>query len=191
VKYINELLRLKCASDLIGKRLFPNAKEITESMAACAAAHERFRADLSNRAMAAMVVGDGHVPRTGAVFAYRSAWTVYSIDPKMRAKWLGNGHGISRLHAYDCRIEDLHRPLSPMHDRIVVVAVHSHASLSHSVAVARRFADQVDVISIPCCVPDDLPQPSESYVDTAISSPCRQVNIWRDVGVVDQKMVAA
>lgn len=179
--HINRFFGLKCAPDLIAWGLYPNAKEITESCAAFEAARNKLGLDTQDRRTMVLCVGDGSTPRTGAMFAVRSAWSVVSVDPQMRnpGQWASK---ITRLCPFACRVEDLGQLYyEGRFSRAVVVAVHSHASLEASVRAVQLFP-HVDVIAIPCCVDQSLDVPPDiEYEDPGIWSPKRTVKIWRDV----------
>jgi DNA primase len=171
---------------MLALKLFPNAKEITESFAAYAAAREHIAADLKNENIAVLCVGDGRVPRTAATFAMRSRWTCFSVDPMMKEKWTQR-EIVPRLQAFRKKIEDVgfssYFNTSPSlgFDHAIVVAVHSHASLLKSLHAARNLSTEVSVVSMPCCVKEDMHNPDVSYEDKNIASPARRVNIWRAV----------
>ena len=72
-RHIDELIGCACFPDLLERKFFPNGKEITES----AAAYHYVRWHLPRFALrdpdiAMVSVGDGHTPRTAAMFAFRS-----------------------------------------------------------------------------------------------------------------------
>lgn len=176
-RHINEFFRLRCASDLLALRLFPNAKEITESMSAYHAVRwllgpqAGLRFDDPNVALVA--VGDGSTPRTAALFAFRSAWKCYSIDPRLRA----SEFYITRLAAYQSLIESARFDFCIP---VVIVLVHSHAPMS---VVLKQITGPVrHVVAIPCCVDQDIPGKVHlGYRDHAIWSPKNEVKIWKDV----------
>ncbi len=125
-------------------------------------------------------IGDGTTPRTAALFAFRSAWRCYSVDPMLRqTEW-----DTRRLTCLAQRIEDC----EPRHFDypVLVVAVHSHAPLHEAVA---RFVTTGPraVIAIPCCESQRLEasrphrRPTRQYVDHAIWSPKNEVSIWEGV----------
>ena len=74
-----------CGRHLLGLGLFPDAKEITESMACLQAATEHLpeTVRLADSDVVALVIGDGRTPRTAALLAMRSKWSVISIDPAL------------------------------------------------------------------------------------------------------------
>ena len=173
VKYLAEFVGLSCAPDMLALRVFPNGKEISESFAAYDAARYRLQQfRLSDPRVTVVCVGDGRSPRTGATFALRSAWNVYSVDPMLKGgtrRW----EAIRRLTIVPERIE----AFSIEAERVILVAVHSHANLANSVAAIR--AREIAVIAIPCCVRMHLKhEPDLQYEDKGIISPCRTVKIW-------------
>lgn len=173
MRYLMEFVTLSCATDMLAMRVFPNGKEISESFGAFNAVRYRLpQFDLKDPNVRVVCVADGTTPRTGATFALRSAWTVYSIDPLMRGgtqRW----SAIKRLTTIPTRIEEF----TFQADRVIVVAVHSHADLRKSVAGIK--ARELAVVAIPCCVNLDLDvKPTRVYQDKGIISPCRTVKIW-------------
>lgn len=78
---------------LLNLKLFPNGKEVSESLSAYYSVRDylEFKNDLniiSNRNVQCYVIADGNVPRTAAVFACATNWRVFSIDPRMKQKWV-------------------------------------------------------------------------------------------------------
>jgi len=178
-RHINEFVKLKCASDLLALKLFPNAKEITESMAAFNAVRSHISrqcsAAFADDTIALVSVGDGHTPRTAAMFAFRTAWHCYSIDPLLREKeW-----PIKRLIVLRRKVEDEVLDLSSF-SQVIVVMVHSHAPMN---AVLQNIrAKRLHIMSIPCCVPHDIKHETYlGYQDESIWSPKNTVKIWCDV----------
>lgn len=185
IRYLDEFIRLKCAGDLLNEKLFPNAKEISESMAAYSAVrHIVYQSDgavkFSDRGIMLYAVGDGVSPRTGALFAYRSAWHCVSIDPKLRSPGCAD-----RLHKLNRGIEDFMQAQIP--DIAIIVCVHSHAKLNRCLQSIKAKTLRI-VVAIPCCVPQDIYGPGEQkiapdveYEDWGILSPKRTVKIWEGV----------
>lgn len=168
--------------------LLPNAKEVSESMGAfhaivtrlCATGALR-RADPNT---VAIVVGDGHSPRTGALIAMSTAWSVVSVDPVMRPRHAtASPRKGLRLTAIADRVENL-RPRSFADCDVVLVAVHSHALLDDAVTFVSECRS-LHAVAIPCCVPQTIAgmAPTTEYSDEAILSPERRVLVWRDVPV--------
>lgn len=171
-------------------RWFPTAKEVTETVGAFMAITRHLRhLARGDRSVAAVVVGDGHSPRTGAYIAISTAWRVISVDPVMRQR----KHDVDRLETRSDRIEQT-PTIDAEGGRVVIVAVHSHALLNDAVRKVHNAAS-VDVVSIQCCVPQVINRtdgsavaPDVEYADEAILSPERRVLVWRNVL---KRMVAA
>ena len=177
LRYLDEFLSLRCRDDLLRLGLFPNAKEITESLAAYRAVKRALGdvRDLGDPARTAVVVGDGCTPRTAAVLAFRTRWRLYSVDPQLRTdeRW----GQVERLTVVPLRIEDWSLTLD---GPAVVVAVHSHASLGE--AVLRVRAPELAVVAIPCCVAQETGSlPDLEYEDWGVWSEKRTVQVWRRV----------
>lgn len=177
LKYLSEFFLLSCAPDMLAMRIFPNAKEITESFAAYNAARYKMQMDLKDSSISVVCVGDGSTPRTAATFAMRSAWTCYSVDPLSKGgikRW----EPIKRLTVVRDKIENF----SLTCERALIVAVHSHAPLEAAVRSVK--AERVDVIAMPCCVSQNVPgriDPLMEYDDRHVMSPCRKIKIWNNV----------
>jgi hypothetical protein len=171
-RHLSWFLSRRSAVDLLALKVFPNPKEITESVAAYHAvehylSHQGFA--LGDRDTLLVAVGDGSTPRTAALFAHQTAWACHSVDPRLRDRsWR-----IDRLTLHRCRIEECHFEA----ERVVIVAVHAHVDLARArKAVA---AEHVGVVAIPCCVPLDLDRPPDvAYEDFGIWSPHRTVKVW-------------
>ena len=177
LRYLDEFLSLRCRDDLLRLGLFPNAKEITESLAAYRAVKRALGdvRDLGDPARTAVVVGDGCTPRTAAVLAFRTRWRLYSVDPQLRTdeRW----GQVERLTVVPLRIEDWSLTLD---GPAVVVAVHSHAPLGE--AVLRVRAPELAVVAIPCCVAQETGSlPDLEYEDWGVWSEKRTVQVWRRV----------
>ena len=178
-KHIEEFFKLKCAGDMLNLGLFPNAKEVTESMGAYHAVRWLLAPKLGLRfddpAIAMVCVGDGHTPRTAAMFAFRSAWMCYSVDPLLRKElW-----DVCRLQCYARKIEDsiMHFPL---YDRVIIVCVHSHASLGS--CLKHIIAPKRSVVAMECCIPLDIPgAPYVGFTDQDVWSPKNTIKIWERV----------
>lgn len=174
-KYINEIFGCACFPDIMALKIFPDGKEITESMSA----YNFFRNyqdhlfELKDPSVSVVVVGDGCTPRTASMFAFRTAWSCYSIDPEM--KWRNNGR-VNRLTCIKERIENL----EPYHfDKLVLIHIHSHAKLEDS--VSRLTANKRVVLSMPCCVKQERERPPDySFIDEGIWSPKNKVDVWVD-----------
>lgn len=178
-RHLDAFFRLGCRSNLVN--VFPNPKELTESFAVYAAVTRAFGFSvLKDRGVLCICPADGVSPRTGATAALRSAWTVKSIDPKMGLRWVRGKHAIKRLSCIRSKAECLRYEA----ERVLILATHSHADLPR--LIERCEAERVDVVSLPCCVPDRLGVPALSWSDPDCLSPARTINVYLDVRVVAQ-----
>ena len=173
-RHINDIMGCACFPDLLERKLFPNAKEITESNAVYNAVRWHLpRFSLSDPGNTVVAVGDGHTPRTAALFAFRTAWNAYSVDPLLRIKdWK-----TARLHTYPVKIEEegFHFT-SP----VVIVAVHSHASLKATLEHIQ--SPNRALVAMPCCKPIDLDVPPDMrYNDSGIWSEKNEILIWKQI----------
>lgn len=177
--YINQFIsRYKCAADMLAIGLFPNAKEITESMSMYHAVKKYLpEYKLDDRDVDLFSVGDGSTPRTAGLFAFMTAWQCFSIDPNLSNKdW---ERKIRRLVVYKERVENI-IPWNSCKP-IIIVNVHSHAKLD-LVLPAIRSTKQRAVVVLECCVKMDIPgKPHIGYIDQNVWSPMNQVKIWKDV----------
>ena len=173
-RYIDEFIGLKCAPDLIALGLFPNGKEITETMAAFNAVRRYLRpmryADSSIRLFD---IGAGHQPRTAAVFACRTSWQCLAVDPLLKPR-----PSLSRVRRLECfvgKLEDL--PIQEC-SFAVVAAVHAHIDLG--VILKRIVAKQMLIVAMPCCMPLSLKdtKPTDEYEDSSCWSPHRTVKVY-------------
>lgn len=170
--YINRFFALKCSLDLMLNRIFPNAKEVTESFAAFEATKfldEEF--DWRNSNVSVVCVGDGVTPRTGATFAYRTRWQCVSVDPAMRKL----DYPIQRLFCYKNHIQNLDLEFK---GPVLICCVHSHAKLSQCLDHIK--GTKISIINMPCCVKPDLPYyPTLMYKDDQIWSEKNLVEIYK------------
>ncbi|CAK0838251.1 unnamed protein product [Prorocentrum cordatum] len=100
LKYLDLFLRWDCGSDLLQMGLFPNAKEVTESMACVTAIDKILALRFSDAATLCIVVGDGSLPRTAALIAMKTKWRrVLSIDPDLAGLPVASCQGVPRVAA--------------------------------------------------------------------------------------------
>lgn len=179
LRYVDEALSLRCTTDLLTAGLFPSTaamKEITESFAAFNAARNHVQwTDPRDEKTTVVVVGDGGTPRTAALFALRSRWSCFSVDPALAAR----RYEIQRLSLCPYLAEDVRLGVK---GDVVLVAVHSHASFEAALSTV-PLASRVAYVCIPCCVAKALApfRPDEVYEDEGILSPDRRVYVWNDV----------
>jgi len=178
-RYFDEFINLKCAPDLLKCGFFPNAKELTESMAAFNAVRTYIRPhnfeDFRNTLL--IDVGSGKKPRTAALFACRTMWECISIDPALNV----SKHEFQFRHMqYRAeKIED--SPIFSAKSRIIVTAVHAHVDLKEVVKHVK--APEIWIVAIPCCEPLEMDvEPDYQYADIGCWSPKNEVKIWRLLG---------
>lgn len=174
IKYMHKFISYNCAPDILERGIFPNGKEITESMGAFDGVRKHIiRSDslLKNKDITLISVGDGNTPRTATLFAFLTKWNCISVDPFMKEReW-----NVDRLSTYKGKIEDLN-----LHYKdVIIVAVHSHASMRET--LKHVTGDRRSMLAIPCCVPYNDINPTIEYRDMAIWSPKNLVKIWRNI----------
>jgi hypothetical protein len=81
--YMDEFIRLSCAPELLQLRVFPDAKEISESMGALDAVRRNCNF-IFNEDDLVICVRDGSTPRTATLFALMTNMQIVSIDPALR-----------------------------------------------------------------------------------------------------------
>ena len=177
-KYLNEFIRQwKSASDMLILGIYPNAKEITESYGAFNAVRNKLKYDLSDPNVTLVSVGDGKTPRTATLFAFRTNWQYVSIDPMLdKTKIPVWESRIQRLKCIASKVEDV----DLMYDKLIILAVHSHADLQETLQHVRGKVRSL--VAIPCCVPYSCGLvPSKQYQDAGIWSPKNTVKVWRTI----------
>ena len=185
--HAEEFWRLRCAPDLLIGGLFPNMKEITESMAAVSAAHRwapRLGLSLSDPSVSVAVVGDGSTPRTAALAAYRSAWECHSIDPNLSRVSLDPSRAarreaairaVKRLHVHPYKAQEMPDPIRAE----ILLAVHSHAKIPDALLALAGLPRLI--VAIPCCVAQVRPEGHhvlDERHDKGIWSPQNKVCCW-------------
>lgn len=167
--YVNWFFSLRCAPDLMP--FFPNAKEMTESFGAFAAA-EKYVPMARDKGVV-VCVGDGHTPRTAATFAFRTGWDCHSVDPVLRPKeWKAK-----RLVTHPLRIQEIDLAFDCP---TLICLVHAHVALP--ICLDHIHAPERHVVAIPCCVNQVLPElPDYHYIDDHIWSPKNETKVWLKV----------
>jgi len=176
MRYINEIMGCSCFPNLLEMKIFPNAKEITESSAIFNYLRNINRDvfALDDKEVTFVCVGDGVTPRTAAMFAFRTAWDCYSIDPEMT--WENNGR-VRRLTCIRDKVENLE---PRKYRKLVIAHVHSHARLQESCRVFK--ANQRVVIAMPCCVKQERHiEPDLEYTDNSVWSPKNKIKVWLEL----------
>lgn len=177
LNYINEFISLKCAPDLLAMKLFPNAKEITESMAMYHAIKKYVPHSVenfgNNNFASVFVVGDGSTPRTGTLVAFRTNWNVTSIDPNLKIK--SRYTGIKRL---TLSTERVGVAKFKAEIPVIIVMPHAHVRISE-VNFSFPAGKIMAIISMPCCNTDkNLDWAKVKYEDDKVFSPERRIGVW-------------
>ncbi|OQS02554.1 hypothetical protein THRCLA_05083 [Thraustotheca clavata] len=188
LRYLNEFVGdLKCAAQLLECQLFPDAKEVTETMGVFNAIRklhltesDPFPNEFRN---GIVVVGDGMTPRTAAMFASRTkGWICYSVDPIMRVStkeapvpW----EKLNNVIPICAKIEDIRIRLN----KAIVILVHAHVTMEQAMA-SIQANDVVAVLTLPCCNWYGRQEyylnkhPDIVYDDMSILSKHREIRIW-------------
>lgn len=170
-RYLDQFIRDRSSVDLMRLKIYPDVKEVSEAYGMLYAA-KRYLS--SGKTWKIICVGDGSTPRCGALFAYHTRYEVYSVDPALPIDCLERYYEIKRLYPVPYQIEDCQYS----GENGLIISCHSHAKLS-TVIKSCKFKNTV-LISMPCCVPDDLPSSLlNSYnEDWGVHSPQRRINTY-------------
>jgi len=178
-RYLSELLSLSCGPALLELKLYPDAKELTESFAAFRAVREHLGAAFApdDPTVTCICVGDGSMPRTGALFAYRTKWQVCAVDPQLKDEGK-NWRQIARLELKRAMIEDCNFKA----EKVLMVLVHAHVGLAECLAIA-EWRDVLGIVALPCCNFYNRLQlqqaPLVEYRDSGVVSPHRLIRVWQ------------
>ncbi|KAE8987887.1 hypothetical protein PR003_g5620 [Phytophthora rubi] len=191
LRYLNEFVgKLHCAPALLQHGLFPDAKEVTESMALFNAVRRYIEPKSNGEELQGsdkhdgiVVVGDGNTPRTAAMFAFRMrGWKCYSVDPVMEKGTSERSRGwadVSNLVVVRNKIENVRIALR----RAIVVLVHAHVTLDQALSAVQ--AEQVcGVVTLPCCNWYGKQEvlfgrgPDLVYDDFSVLSDHREIRLW-------------
>ena len=159
LQYLDRFLSLRCAPDLLTLKIFPDAKELTESFSILEALTRFFPLLRAASATAGpepsfLVVGDGSTPRTAALLAFMYPQSsVYSVDPQLALPSGSSPPGaephpnVSNLTLYRGGIEEV-----VVNDsRVVLVLVHAHVALDACLKSLPKAASVDGIITLPCC----------------------------------------
>lgn len=184
--YVSYLLNSKSAP-LVLPYFWGNkkaTKEISESVAMLEAAKSL---PIKLNESLVIVVGDGVLPRTGALFALFTKATVRSYDPLMRLDEVKNLPQLDRLDVYARPIDKNSAPIGCAGKDTVVIFPHSHA---HMDVVLKRLKNYktLSMINMPCCVQipekyfrktgDTFDKLPVVYEDYHVLSAKRTVYVW-------------
>lgn len=180
MRYLDDFIKLTCAPDLLVLKLFPNTKEITESQAMyhlVTAELIKRGIDRRDQKVCILEIGCGVKPRTSTLFAYRSNWTCFAIDPKVDDS---RGYG-KRINSFKMRDDEFSKPknlkfITDNFEVIIIVSVHGHGNPK---ALYDKIPDcfKKAVFEMPCCFPATL---TEGYykIDREILSPKNMI-YWK------------
>lgn len=168
--YIDKFIALRAASDMLQLKLFPNAKEITESYAMLEASR-LLPYDFTKKEVTIAVIGDGTRPRTDALFAFLTKWDCYSVDPSLHGDY-----PIQRLTVIPKQIEQIKLHFE---GNLVIVLPHSHARMKHVLSNLTCSGTR-SVLSMPCCVNHNIEGClAEEFTDDYVWSAKKLVKLWR------------
>lgn len=183
-RYMTEFLQLNCAPGLLESKLFPDAKELTESFGAFNAwrTYLSREFDAEDPGITLVSVGDGCTPRTAALFAFRTRWHCIAVDPEMGlSRDSKTQYKIARLQHFRAKIEELRIVAK----RVIVVCVHAHVSLATTLSRIVSEDGTCACIAIPCCnyyaSIDAQEKLVPEYEDMGIISPHRTVRVWKSL----------
>jgi DNA-directed RNA polymerase subunit RPC12/RpoP len=200
--YIDQLFRHDCYSTLVQLKLFPSAKDCSESMGALQGVGAFAESTAGSRANAqrgvlVLAIGDGTTPRTAALACFLTSWHAVSIDPLLDSKWVGtNPNGVRQLTGHRGTLDEYMQRLPALTTRtedgeplvkLVLLCVHSHARFigdSCISAIRAKYGHvATTLVAIPCCAtfhPEkDIGRRAEiSYEDLCIFSDKRKVSVW-------------
>ena len=174
--YLEKYFTFSRIGDFQKAKLFPNLKEVTESMGileACLLISDTQGIKRNNPNVKVIVVGDGHRPRTAALVASCTAWSSVSIDPALII-----GNPFPKVESIKSKVEDIANDKLSYDIPVIVCFPHSHASMT--TALGKIKAPIRHLVSLPCCVPDDIYNPDITYQDDNIMSKMNKVNIYLD-----------
>lgn len=185
-KHLNWFLRTNSAPDILALKVFPNPKEITESIGAMRAVFDYIPVRRDADGVQLISVADGCTPRTAAAFAFYTKWNVVSVDPILKEgdKW---EEKICRLTCHAKTIQDYlslfnHQEGIPSINTKIFVGVHPHVNVAFHAYWYKQDHPEKDVycVAIPCCQDISLKEmkPQIEYLDAGILSPKRIVRIW-------------
>jgi hypothetical protein len=203
---LDELLGGRAPTELA--RLFPNAKEVSESVAVWHALRDRVLpaagVDVAGldatRRPAIVVVGDGSRPRTAALCAHLLVdgdWDCVSVDPMAHYDTASGRAFLSARAAVTpddvaawrrlprlVSVRDKIQAVTVAASAAVVVMMHCHTSLADAVAAVDASRGVVGVIACPCCNWEPVQRawdgvpPQWEYADGRMLSDRNLMRVW-------------
>lgn len=183
IRYWTEFLLLSCGADLQRLRLFPNAKELSESMGCFDAVRRNLPVGWSfSENITCLSLADGSSPRTGALFSFMTKWNVISCDPEMREDHIERCKTVERLTCYKSIAEEI--PQIKV-NKACIVAVHAHNNVKAKrdkgnileAGLEKVVADEYLVIALPCC--NDLRISGINFIKEY-----RDLGIWSEKNII-------
>lgn len=196
--YVDKLFSLNCFPDIVARKVFTSAKDVSESMASIQAAAQyglqstnKKKKKKGNR-IKCLCIGDGSTPRTAVLACYLKQWECVSIDPALQDDWHGvQPKGVRGLVGFKGTLEEFMKTQpqeeQAEYDHLLLLCVHSHARLHKDESVPCIMARYGDIpttlVSLPCCPTfrsqkDVGRAPDHVYEDDCVFSQCRKVEIW-------------
>ena len=197
VDHLDFFFSKKCASSIMHTQLFPNAKEISESVGLWRAATKHFELDTQSFGITCLCVGDGCSPRLGVLCAFFTKWHVLSIDPELHTKYIPQIKDVDRFFCFQQKIEDFLGEEKKKENKtitavipwettttLLVMGQHAHV---HFEKVVHQLKSQMDRHScrlrlaiMPCCVRHSLPwTPHKDFEDLSIFSDKRRILLFQ------------
>ena len=189
--YLDGYFSLSSFGDLARLRLFPGAKDVSESWGALKAAQRTLKAGGSRGRVKCVSIGDGSTPRTACLAAFlEPKWETVSVDPCLISEWEGEGpKGVKRLQGVRGTVEKWMEGWKKEvgWDKLVVFMVHSHARLTGTCDIteirARYDYPETVLVNMPCCpgfgVEKDVGRrPEVVYEDYCVFSDKRRIEMW-------------
>lgn len=178
-KYIQRFISWNSAIDMWQLKLFPNIKEVAESMSMFYAVEEKLMKwdsaiDRKAENINVVVVGDGTKPRTAAIFAFNTKWKCWSIDPDMRKE---DYSSVQRLTVIKSKVEDV-EPIDFGNEIVIIIMPHSHAPINQC---WNHFkSERKWLIKMECCTKDKLNLPYYAYKDEYAITRANNIFIWNN-----------
>lgn len=180
----------KIYMELISRRIFVDAKEISEVVSVVRKTLEIMDLDYieSNQDVLYIGVGDGPYPRSACMMSLYTKFDCVSIDPIMREEWVGkNKNGIQRLECVKSKIEywieSNNEKVFDKYTYVYLGMVHSHAILQEFFPYLQKLIPKakIRVVALPCCKSLFIKGhvPNEKYRDFGVFSPHRTLKVWK------------
>eukprot|EP00943_MAST-04B_sp_MAST-4B-sp1_P007990 g7990.t1 len=179
-QHLDAVWSLKCFKKLVELEVFPDAKDISESMGAFRAAtlysHLELNCDNNNDIIKTrsrwkqqniwcLCIGDGSTPRTATLISFLTSWNLISVDPGLKQEFVGKDpKGINRMECFDMKFEDWVKFFSSSSackiiklecNYLYIICVHSHHRFVGDACfekVRNLFGNpRTCLVNLPCC----------------------------------------